>query len=155
VLKPAITLFYLISLLVMMTGCRGSISYRWQPEQALKVITVAKQMIGKPYRYGGQTPLGFDCSGLVNYVFREALGRSVPRTSKALFDYTKPIPLGYERPADLLFFRVNGATISHVGIYLGKGKFIHAAVTDKKVRVSNGNKKYWRQRFAGVRRIIE
>jgi cell wall-associated NlpC family hydrolase len=122
--------------------------------RARAVIQQAKSLQGTPYRYGGTTPKGFDCSGLVQYVFRNAVGVRLPRTSKAQFSATRPIRRGDEQPSDLLFFDINGRGISHVGIYLGKGKFIHAPSSGGRVKISDANKKYWRQRFRGVRRAL-
>lgn len=139
---------------VALGGCRAAIIPRVNPVQSSQVVAVAKEMIGKPYRYGGKSPRGFDCSGLVVYVFKQAINLRLPRTSAGLYAYSKPIPLGQEQPSDLLFFRSPEGRISHVGIYLGRGYFVHAASTGSVVRRSNGNKKYWRQRFAGVRRLI-
>jgi len=143
-----------ISFIIILTGCRATFVQRPEPELAAKIVHLAKQMIGKPYQYGGKTPKGFDCSGLVYYVYKKALGKQLPRTSEGLYAYSRSVPIGQEQPSDLLFFRINGRSISHVGIYIGQGNFVHAATTGKVVRQSNGNKKYWRKRFAGVRRLI-
>lgn len=139
---------------VMLSGCMATVNYGPNPVHAEKVVAVAKKMIGKPYRYGGASPSGFDCSGLVSYVYKNALGVKLPRTSTGLYAYSRPVPLGHEKPSDLLFYKINGNKVSHVGIYIGKGQFIHAATTGKIVRQSDANKKYWRKRFAGVRRLI-
>ncbi|MBN1594373.1 C40 family peptidase [candidate division FCPU426 bacterium] len=123
-------------------------------EHARQVVATAKTLEGKPYRYGGATPEGFDCSGFVQYVFRTAVNKRLPRTSRAQFAYARPIRRGEEQPSDLLFFNVNGRGISHVGIYLGKGLFIHSPKNGGKVKISNANDKYWRRRFQGVRRVL-
>lgn len=149
-----IAIISLLFVFCLLFGCRAILVPRSQPGNAAKIISLAKQMIGAPYRYGGRTPQGFDCSGLVQYVYKKALGKRLPRTSAGLYAYSKHVPLGQEQPSDLLFFRINGNKISHVGIYLGKGNFIHAPSSGKKVKQSNGNDKYWRKRFAGVRRLI-
>jgi len=146
-----------VSLLVVWllgSGCATPLQPRPNAEQASRVIRLVKSLQGKPYRYGGATPSGFDCSGLVQYVFRKAAGIRLPRSSRAQFAFARPVRLGNERPSDLLFFDVNGRGISHVGIYLGKGLFIHAPQSGGHVKISNANKPYWRRRFRGVRRVL-
>lgn len=90
-----------------------------------EVAHTAYDMLGTPYRYGGDTPRGFDCSGLVYYAYRRA-GVTVPRDTVQQFRHTRTVSLRHLRPGDLLFFRLAGRRVSHVGIYIGDGKFIHA-----------------------------
>ena len=123
--------------------------------RARQVTEQAKALIGKPYRYGGSTPAGFDCSGFVCYVYRQTLNLSLPHNSGKLYAATRPVKHGEESPADLIFFSLkrNNAP-SHVGIYLGNGQFVHASTTGDNVKISNANDPYWRKRLLGVRRVL-
>jgi cell wall-associated NlpC family hydrolase len=127
---------------------------RLNPDQTQQVLTLAKSFLGTVYRYGGRTPAGFDCSGFVQYVYRHTLHVSLPRSSQQQFSATLPVPVGQERPADLLFFSVQGWGPSHVGIYLGHGQMIHASGEGDVVKISDANSNYWRSRFLGVRRVL-
>jgi cell wall-associated NlpC family hydrolase len=120
-----------------------------------QVIAAAMKMIGVPYRYGGTSPRrGFDCSGLVQYAHRQA-GLNVPRTTRQLYQAIIPVPRAALQPGDLVFFRIRGPRyISHVGIYLGKGEFIHAPSTGKRVSIANLNDHYWRRHYAAGGRIF-
>lgn len=119
----------------------------------LQVIFSAMQQVGVPYAWGGSTPAGFDCSGLVQYVFGNA-GFTLPRTAAAQLGAAAALPLADAAPGDLLFFRDRGST-SHVAIYLGAGRFVHAPRTGRNVSLDtfDGNA-YWRARFAGAGRVI-
>jgi cell wall-associated NlpC family hydrolase len=119
------------------------------------VVRTAKALLGTPYHFGGTTPKGFDCSGFVQYVFRQAAGVRLPRTSPQQFSATLPVRLGEEQPSDLLFWNVERGGPSHVGIYLGHGQFIHSPEQGGVVKISDANTRYWRDRFLGVRRALE
>ena len=108
-------------------------------------------MIGVPYVYGGRTPKGFDCSGLVYYSYQQA-GIKVPRTSKEQFKAARRVSLPDAQPGDLLFFR-GGRKISHVGIYIGNGYFVHAPSTGKTVSVANLDNTYYREHFDRAGRL--
>jgi cell wall-associated NlpC family hydrolase len=116
-----------------------------------QIVATARQMIGVPYVYGGANPGGFDCSGLVYYAYRQA-GLKVPRTSEAQFRAAQPVALGAARPGDLLFFE-SGGRISHVGIYIGAERFIHAPETGQTVKITAVGEPYYRQRFVAAGRI--
>lgn len=117
------------------------------------VLLTARRMLGTPYQYGGHTPdQGFDCSGLVYFAHRSH-GLDVPRTARAQFDFAAPVSYGDMRPGDLMFFRTRGKQVSHVGFYLGPGRFLHAPGTGKQVSVADYRSTYWRARFAGAGRI--
>jgi len=107
-----------------------------------RAAAVALQQVGVPYRYGGSTPSGFDCSGLVHYSYANA-GKSVPRTTAALWDDLTPIQNRNMRAGDLLFFRISGK-MSHVGMYLGNGRFVHAPSSGKAVSVESLGSDYYR-----------
>lgn len=144
----------LLSVMIV-SGCATQTIRPPDVNKADQVVRLAKSLQGTAYRYGGRTPSqGFDCSGLVQYVYQNAVGIKLPRISRQQFQVARPVRLGSEHPADLLFFDINGRGISHVGIYLGKGKFIHAPKTGGKVKISDANTKYWRKRFRGVRRLL-
>ncbi len=92
------------------------------------LLEVAKAQLGVPYRYGGMSPAGFDCSGFVCYVYQEAAGKKLPRTARAQSNYVEIVDQEALVPGDLLFFdTANRGEINHTGIYLGEGKFIHAS----------------------------
>jgi cell wall-associated NlpC family hydrolase len=110
------------------------------------VVNTALQQIGKPYRYGGSNPnSGFDCSGLVYYSYKAA-GIEVPRTSGLQLRESRRVNGLWLQPGDLLFYKTSNKP-SHVGIYIGNGKFIHAPSSGKKVQIGNMESKYWRNRL--------
>ena len=113
------------------------------------VVETAQQMLGRPYRAGGDGPRGFDCSGLARYSYGRA-GIALPRTSAAQFSAARPVARGALQPGDLLFFDINGQRASHVGIYIGDGRFVHAPSTGKRVSVESLDNPYWRRRIIGA-----
>lgn len=120
--------------------------------QAERAAEVAQSMVGKPYRYGGSTPKGFDCSGLVNYSFAQ-VGVRVSRETRILREETERVRTSALRPGDLVFFDQEGKKYSHVGIYLGDGRFVHAPSSGGKVRIDSLEAAYWRRHFVEARRI--
>ncbi|MFP3090676.1 NlpC/P60 family protein [Treponema sp. TIM-1] len=120
-----------------------------------QVIAAAEQYQGTPYRYGGTDRQGLDCSGLVYRSFRDALGIDVPRTTAELHAWAEPIQEANLMPGDLVFFNTTGP-LSHVGLYAGKGKFIHAASSGQQTGViySELSARYWKNTFAGAGRIL-
>ena len=108
-----------------------------QPAKAATVgeraAIIALQQIGVPYRYGGDSTSGFDCSGLVQYAYHQA-GRTVPRTTGQLWDGTSPVRRDALQPGDVLFFQIEGK-MSHVGLYVGGGEFVHAPSSGRRVSV--------------------
>lgn len=116
-----------------------------------KAISVAKANLGVPYRWGGITPSGFDCSGLVKYSFAKA-GKVLPRTAADMF-YTKGYPVSYLQPGDLLFYAPTKASRpTHVAMYLGAGKMIMAS-SSKGVIVTYTSNTYWKPKYIGAKRI--
>ena len=112
-------------------------------------------LVGTPYRYGGNTPQGgFDCSGLVDYVYRDMLDLHLPRTSRELAAYQGP-RIAPDRLAtgDLVFFG-SGGTVGHVGIYVGEGRFVHAPSTGGTVQLDSLDGYYWRDHYTGSRRVL-
>jgi cell wall-associated NlpC family hydrolase len=116
-----------------------------------QVVFTAMQMVGVPYRWGGSTPAGFDCSGLVQYVYSNA-GFRLPRTAAEQMDASAPVTLENAQAGDLLFFRDGGRT-SHVAIYLGQGRFVHAPSSGNQVSLDSFGNSYWRMRFARAGRV--
>jgi peptidoglycan DL-endopeptidase LytE len=115
--------------------------------KAQMVITEAKKYIGSPYLWGGNTPAGFDCSGFSKYVF-EKVGISLPRTAATQFSGLKAV--SSPSPGDLVFFSTYAPGPSHLGIYIGDNKFIHAG-TSTGVTITDMNNPYWKPRYLGAR----
>jgi len=119
-----------------------------------RAIAIAKKQIRKKYRWGGSTPrTGFDCSGLTQYAFKLA-NITIPRTAAAQYKHTKRITLARMQAGDLIFFhtRRTRASVNHVGIYLGNGRFIHSPRRGKRVSVAKLSK-YWRRKAVGAGRV--
>jgi murein DD-endopeptidase len=115
----------------------------------------ALAQVGTPYRYGGADPeRGFDCSGLVSFAHARQ-GLAVPRTAAAQFAAARKVELDDVRPGDLLFYRLvpGSRDVSHVGIYTGQGRFVHAPQTGKRVGEARVDDPYYRERFAGAGRF--
>ncbi len=121
-----------------------------QPESS--VVSTARDMLGVPYRYGGSSPRGFDCSGLVTYAYQQA-GIQVPRTSADQYRYSRKVDMGQLQPGDLLFFRLRPPKVSHVAIYDRDGRFIHAPSSGKHVSYASLDNPYWRQHLIGAGRF--
>jgi peptidoglycan endopeptidase LytE len=115
-----------------------------------QVVSYALRYLGTPYVYGGASPSGFDCSGFVMYVYAKA-GVSLPHYSYSQFEMGKPVSLSALSPGDLVFFSANGPGPSHVGIYIGGGKFVSAA--GSAVRVDSLSNSYWASHYVGARRV--
>jgi cell wall-associated NlpC family hydrolase len=118
-----------------------------------KAAFAASSMIGKPYKFKGNSPSGFDCSGLVQYSYMAA-GLDVPHGTKALLDITLPVDKDMQI-GDLLFFNERGKQYSHVGIYLGGDTFVHAPGTGGQVRTESLEDPYWKSSFVEARRLLD
>lgn len=125
------------------------------PAAANAVLIRAISLVGTPYRYGGNSPEGgFDCSGLVNYVYRDMLDLRLPRTARDLAAWQGPkIDPQRLAAADLVFFGSDGQ-VSHVGIYVGEGRFVHAPSTGGTVRLDTLDGPYWREHYTGAKRVL-
>lgn len=121
------------------------------PRAAL--VRVAIEQIGTPYRYGGDSRRGFDCSGLVHYAHRR-IGIAVPRTTRAQWSAADRPARGHLIPGDLVFFSLDGGKGRHVGIYEGRGVFIHAPSSGKRVSRASLDNPYWRDRLLGTRTFL-
>lgn len=119
---------------------------------AQAIIATAKQYIGVPYVWGGSSPSGFDCSGFTQYVFA-AHGITLPRTSTQQYSTGTWVSKGSLQPGDLVFYNTSGSGVSHLGIYIGNGQFIHAS-TSKGVIISEMSNSYWSARYYGARRVL-
>ncbi|WP_019699966.1 C40 family peptidase [Paracidovorax oryzae] len=145
---------------LMATGCgtsptsrtHSSIHYsRLTPEQSNDIAIHAMGLVGTPYRYGGNTPEGgFDCSGLIGYVYRSLAGVAPPRTVAQLSDFGAPVPAGDERTGDLVIFGSGRPT--HAGIVVEGGRFVHAPSTGGTVRLDRFSSGYWSRQAIAFRR---
>ncbi len=148
--------FLIFSLLTLvLTGCSGGPakplhSYSIYGERA---AAHAQKFIGTRYRFGGDHPnRGFDCSGLVQYSYKLA-GLKVPRNTRHQYRSTRRVPRNHLRRGDLLFFNQQGKRNSHVGIYIGNGRFVHAPSSGKRVKISTLKNRYWQRHLATARRF--
>ncbi len=122
---------------------------------AQDVAIYALGLIGVDYRFGGDTPEGgVDCSGLVKYVFQQVTGVTLPRTTKELSRLGRNVTHADLAPGDLVFFNTRRLPFSHVGIYLGDNRFIHAPSTGSEVEISRLSESYWQKHFNGARRLV-
>ena len=137
----------------LLVGC-GSSKRPPDPAAANDVLFRAIGLVGTPYRYGGNTPAGgFDCSGLVGYVFREAAGLTLPRTSQAIADVKVPkVEHKRLRPGDLVFF--GKRKVNHIGIYVGEGRFVHAPSSGGTVRMDRLDGHYWKDHYLYAKRVL-
>ncbi|MBB4756405.1 cell wall-associated NlpC family hydrolase [Xanthomonas campestris] len=162
----------LLSLLVLLGGCAQAPVRRpaatkppaprvWpqvppsNPAAANNILMRALGLVGTPYRFGGNTPeTGFDCSGLVTYVYKDVLALALPRTSRELAAVQGPrIPQEKLTTGDLVFFGSSG-NVTHVGIYVGEGRFVHAPTTGGTVRLDFLDGAYWRDHYSGSKRVL-
>jgi len=122
--------------------------------KASDLVIQAMGLLGVPYKRGGiSEEKGFDCSGFVRYMFEKSVGLVLPRRAEDQAKVTEEINRSELKPGDLVFFNTMKRTFSHVGIYVGDGKFIHAPRPGKSVRVDDMREAYWQKRFNGARRV--
>jgi cell wall-associated NlpC family hydrolase len=145
-MKPVLLLFMLAVLLA-------------QPAQAAPsddISMYAVSLVGSPYRLGGTSPdSGLDCSGFVDHVFHQVTGIKLPHDSLAISETTQPLDQTALQPGDLVFFNTLNRAFSHVGIYLGDERFVHATSSRTgSVMISRLSDRYWHDRFDGARRVV-
>lgn len=123
-------------------------------EAAGDLLLQAMSLIGVAYRFGGSNPeSGLDCSGFIQYVFKKSLRVNLPRTAAGMAQVGREIERDELKAGDLVFFNTRGFRYSHVGMYLGNNKFIHAPRTGKSIEVVNMTQSYWATRYNGARRV--
>jgi D-gamma-glutamyl-meso-diaminopimelic acid endopeptidase CwlS/peptidoglycan endopeptidase LytE len=119
---------------------------------AKKLMAEARRHLGEPYGFGGASRKGWDCSGFVHAVYGRALSVTIPRTAHEMFARSYPLSVSRGRPGDLVFFQIKSRKPSHVGIYLGRFKFIHVSSSDG-IIISSLDDPYYRAAFLGIRRL--
>ena len=153
-----------ICTLLLLTGCssfgpKNSAAKVSQFKQDTSVGTedisiAAVGLVGVPYRYGGNNPnAGFDCSGLIAYVYNKSVNIKLPRTIQEMSNRGRSVDSGPPAPGDLVFFNTTGAKYSHAGIYVGQGRFVHAPSAGGTVRLEYITTPYWAARFTEARRL--
>jgi len=136
-------------------GDSSTLSFERYGTAAQDLINQGMEYLGIRYRFGGSSPeTGLDCSGLVQNVFRNALGLDLPRTAHDMARLGDKVRMQDLKPGDLVFFNTMRRAFSHVGIYLGDGRFLHAPARGGEVRVEEMDKSYWAKRFNGARRLV-
>jgi len=131
-------------------------SERPELPQRNDIALFAMGLLDTRYRYGGRGPAtGFDCSGLVSHVFLQAAGRRVQGSSADLGQQVRPVSTGELLPGDLVFFNTLGARHSHVGVYVGDGRFVHASNPRTGVRIDQLSNRYYAQRFEGAGSLLD
>ena len=126
-----------------------------QHDHAQEMVLYALGLLDTGYRFGGKNPsAGLDCSGMVSYVVEQVSGRKLPYNAASIAERTRPIPASAIRPGDLVFFNTLGRSYSHMGIYMGDGKFIHAPNSKGKVRVERMDNRYYAERFEAARTLL-
>jgi murein DD-endopeptidase len=143
----------LLTVALLLGGCASTPTPRVEGEAADRAATHALKMVGKPYRAGGTSPAaGFDCSGLVQFSYRQA-GVKLPRSTEDQLRASSAVARSKLRRGDLVFFDQDGKKNSHVGIYLGDGRFVHAPSSGKQVRTDRLDSPYWTRHFTAARRF--
>ncbi len=152
--QPALRNMALVAIALALAAC-GSEPVRPPAGAAATAgdlaVAVALEQVGVPYHYGGRSPRGFDCSGLIQYAYQQA-GLSVPRTTGQLWSAAEPVGAGHLRPGDLLFFRIEGK-MSHVGMYIGNRRFVHAPQSGRNVSVASLDQPFYRSALLRAGRL--
>jgi cell wall-associated NlpC family hydrolase len=147
---------------LLLASCTSAPKFRGTPggfvsatsdPQRQEIVQYARSCVGTPYRTGGTTRSGVDCSGLVLSVYSR-FDVSLPRTSRAQSRSGEPVDRSDVEPGDLVFFRTGRQSVSHVGIYIGGGRFIHASTSARQVRIDDLDDDYFRNRYVTARRVI-
>jgi len=127
---------------------RGTPEIATRPRPASSIVEIARTYVGAPYRWGGSSPTGFDCSGLVRYVYAQ-VGVELPHNAAKQYALGAPVAREDLRPGDIVFFD----RLRHNGIYIGDGRFIHARQTGKRVAIAGLDEAWYAERWVGARRI--
>jgi cell wall-associated NlpC family hydrolase len=157
----------LLTIMAVIGACSSAPKYRQTPQPKPKpapkvtkqsgrgdIVEVAKSYIGTPYKSGGTTRNGVDCSGLVLAIYKK-FNIHLPRTSFNQSKFGQPISRAALQPADLVFFKTSRrAAVSHVGIYIGQGRFIHASTRNRRVQIDRITDKYFANRYVTARRVL-
>ena len=138
--------------LMVLAGCGHAPTLDSAPSLRSQAADQALAMVGKPYRYGGNTPKGFDCSGLVQYSYGR-VGITIPHGTRNLLRTSRPISRSDLQRGDLVFFTQEGKKSSHVALYLGGNRFVHSPSNGKNVYVAGFNDPYWQRHFTEARRL--
>lgn len=121
-----------------------------------ELMIQALSLVGTPYRYGGtDRSEGFDCSGMVQYLYQNTLQVALPRTARDIASVARRINIEQLQVGDLVFFNTNGQPFSHMGIYIGDGEFIHAPSSNKTIRRASLKQQYFQKRFNGAFTLFE
>ncbi len=146
-------LICIITLPIICTSCatyqKSSLTYVFHGPKRYSIVKTAQKYIGVRYKFGGITPAGFDCSGYSSYVYKKN-GLMLPHSAQQQYAKGRRIGIKRAKPGDLVFFRISGWKISHVGIYMGDYRFIHAPSRGKTICYDDIRKDYWRKRYAGT-----
>ncbi|MBR2477099.1 MAG: C40 family peptidase [Clostridia bacterium] len=145
---------YLISDYVKLIDPSEASRYAVERTRAQRLLDIARQYIGTPYRYGGMSPSGFDCSGFTKYCYSQ-MGINLNRTAASQTAHGTPVSKDQLLPGDLVFFVTNGYNISHVGIYVGDGMMIHSPKPGYSVEVVTINSGYYANTYSTARRILD
>lgn len=138
---------------LLLGACAGSPALPVDPQTRHRIVLEALGQVGRPYRYGGATPEGFDCSGLVQYVYAQA-GLRLPRTTREQHARGERIDDDALEPGDLLFYRFESGRVDHVAIYLGDGQAVHAPANGRAVIVAAVDLPYWKKHFVDAVRVL-
>jgi len=153
-MKKIIILFLMLLFASPITSCGGNKKTKTKTNSRLYLLNKAyKKYKGTPYRYGGTTSLGFDCSGFTQRVYSEYFHYKLPRTTKAMMKTGKKISKKQLKPGDLVFFHPS-RRYYHVGIYIGNGAFIHAS-TSRGVMKSLLSNSYWKKKYIFSKRVLK
>ena len=154
--------FIFIVLVLLCSACAtpqytipAKASETFSNEEMNELVMYAMSLADTPYRYGGNSPeTGFDCSGFVHHVFKKSLNFDLPRTSLEISRMGEPLKEEQLNPGDLVFFNTQQQPYSHVGIYVGESRFVHAPKKGKAITIVSMRDNYWRSRYEGARRIV-
>ncbi|TCS70885.1 NlpC/P60 family protein [Sulfuritortus calidifontis] len=146
-----------LAVLICSAPSRAEDSLSEDIRQQTTPLLQALKLLGTPYKFGGSSPdKGVDCSGLVRHVYKQGADIALPRSAKAMSQNGEAVAKADLKPGDLVFFNTLKRPFSHVGIYAGDGKFVHASSRrEKQVTISNLDDGYWAKRFNGARRLVQ